>query len=203
MDLTLQQLVDIGRAMETSERQIKSIEGATSRLCLHNDNPTVAAVHQTDNRRRQHSSTSRHPTATSSRQICRHCGKNFPHSGGRTSCPAYGSRCNACHKFNHYAKMCQSSNQNNADFTSSTRQPTYQPSHRSQPSRSRHPVHLVTSDDVEQQHNSDSDEDDQGKYVFHVNYQTPKQLRPHVKVKVNDSEIPYALSSTYSPTTNV
>ena len=65
MDLTLQQLVDIGRAMETSERQIKSIEGATSRLSINNDNPTVAAVHRTDNRRRQHSSTSRHPTATS------------------------------------------------------------------------------------------------------------------------------------------
>ena len=40
--LTLNQLIDIGRAMETSERQLRSIEGATSRLTIADNQPVAA-----------------------------------------------------------------------------------------------------------------------------------------------------------------
>jgi len=41
-NLTLNQLVDIGRAMETSKRQIRDIEAATSRMSIAHDQPVAA-----------------------------------------------------------------------------------------------------------------------------------------------------------------
>ena len=37
---------------------------------------------------------------------CFNCGGQWPHTGGRTACPAYGSTCTACSKPNHYAQHC-------------------------------------------------------------------------------------------------
>jgi len=36
---------------------------------------------------------------------CRNCGGNYPHQNGR--CPAFGSKCNYCHKDNHFVAVCR------------------------------------------------------------------------------------------------
>ena len=117
--LTLQQLIDLGRSMEMSERHTKLIEGGPSDAVV--DNTSVAQV----NRMRERGSgnwraTTRAPSASA---VCRNCGKSYPHPGGKTSCPAWGTQCRGCLKDHHWIKCCRSrgkSGQNQGQFTPAT-----------------------------------------------------------------------------------
>ena len=66
--LTLNQLIDIGRAMEMSERQLRSTEGATSRLTIAANQPVAAIRRAAGLNRRQLNATPQPPlsSATSS-----------------------------------------------------------------------------------------------------------------------------------------
>ena len=108
-DLTLDKAIDLCRAEEKSKTQLKCIseEVSADLLLVHAINPrpkrqpTVShgslpneeagAVKPISNQ---------HPTS-----ICRNCG--YQHK--RDKCPAFGKRCNKCHKFNHFARYCRSS----------------------------------------------------------------------------------------------
>ena len=96
--LTLKSLLDLGRAMEISERQATGIES--------NNNSIVdtAVLNQT------------HPTRPSPSQLpdsrasktCGHCGNEYPHPQGQDTCPARGRQCRSCGKMNHFARCCRS-----------------------------------------------------------------------------------------------
>ena len=62
--LTLNQLIDIGRAMETSERQLRSIEGATPRLTIADNQPVAAIRRAAGPNRRQPTATLRPPPSS-------------------------------------------------------------------------------------------------------------------------------------------
>jgi len=89
--------------MEMSERQIRDIEGATSRMSIAHDQP-VAAIRRAVGRGRRLTT----PQQPSQAGVCRNCGGRFPHPGGRSTCPAYGVICNQCSKVGHYARCCRS-----------------------------------------------------------------------------------------------
>jgi len=82
--LTLVQLLDIARSMEAAERQVKAMDNGQGET-----RDAVAAVGNRSQNQRQRR---RNATATTSNnksgQLCRNCGNEFPHPGGRQSCPA-------------------------------------------------------------------------------------------------------------------
>ena len=119
-DLTLKKAIDICRAAETSETQLK---------CLAEEKP-VDFVQKRGNLRPRHK-TAKHGTTqpTQKKQTsketpsqtykCKKCG--YTHE--KMKCPAYGKKCRNCSKLNHFAKMCKKqqvhaldgNNQNDSD----------------------------------------------------------------------------------------
>ena len=201
-DLTLNQLIDIGRAMETSERQLRHIEGATARLTTADNQPIAAIRHATTRGRGPRRATAHYrPSAPprSSSVTCRNCGGPFPHPGGRRACPAYSATCYTCSRTGHYSSWCRSSQPINQPSGSSSyrsnrgRFSTRPIRYQRHQDRQRRSVHQVTEElhdwnppvgptelecDV---NNSSSD----GEYLFHVDGQAQKQ--PKMAVKVNNS----------------
>ncbi|KAL5486983.1 hypothetical protein EMCRGX_G019531 [Ephydatia muelleri] len=108
-DLTLDKAIDLCRAEEQSKTQLKCISKEVS--------ADLSLVHAINPRPKRQPTVSygslpneeagavkpisnQHPTS-----ICRNCG--YQHK--RDKCPAFGKRCNKCHKFNHFARYCRSS----------------------------------------------------------------------------------------------
>eukprot|EP00731_Ephydatia_muelleri_P003718 Em0001g3718a len=108
-DLTLDKAIDLCRAEEQSKTQLKCISEEVS--------ADLSLVHAINPRPKRQPTVShgslpneeagavkpisnQHPTS-----ICRNCG--YQHK--RDKCPAFGKRCNKCHKFNHFARYCRSS----------------------------------------------------------------------------------------------
>ena len=108
-DLTLDKAIDLCRAEEQSKTQLKCISEEVS--------ADLSLVHAINPRPKHQPTVShgslpneeagavkpisnQHPTS-----ICRNCG--YQHK--RDKCPAFGKRCNKCHKFNHFARYCRSS----------------------------------------------------------------------------------------------
>ena len=80
-DITHEDFLKYGHTLETSDRQIATMEHAQL-------NVVVNKVH--------------------SDKSCFFCGGNYPHPQGRNSCPAHGKTCNNCRKSGHFAKVCWS-----------------------------------------------------------------------------------------------
>ncbi|KAH3754615.1 hypothetical protein DPMN_189295 [Dreissena polymorpha] len=57
--------------------------------------------------RNTHTTTHRQENSSQIRRAssCRNCGGPYPHQNGR--CPAIGSKCNYCHKDNHFITVCR------------------------------------------------------------------------------------------------
>ena len=62
------------------------------------------ANHHDDFRRQQPSHSERNQPAETK---CGHCGRSYPHEGGRESCPAFKQSCHNCGTVGHYAKLCR------------------------------------------------------------------------------------------------
>ena len=94
--LTLEKAVDIGRTMELSEAQLKTMTG---------DEMKIHSFKKRDSKPDQ-----RHLKNLDSRgkkfagKLCGKCG--YSHEEGK--CPAKGKQCNKCKKYNHFAKVCKS-----------------------------------------------------------------------------------------------
>jgi hypothetical protein len=73
LSLTLQQLIDLVRSMEASDRKTKAIEGGVSSVAISGDT-TVAQISWTPKHYDQLLPTS---------GKCRYSGKDYPHHGGR------------------------------------------------------------------------------------------------------------------------
>jgi hypothetical protein len=168
--MTLQQLVDLGRATETAERRSQVIESGASNTTL-NDIALIRRK-QTNaafNKRNDRPHSRPPPPST----VCRNCGRNFPHEGGKTSCPAWGKECHGCHKLHHFRSQCRASTARSTPTTvtskaTSVQQKTHNRRHQ-QPHR---PVHHVTDFG-----NSDTDHENNESYVFSLGL-TPDTKQP-------------------------
>ena len=95
--LTLQALIDYGRSLEMTERQTKAIEEG-HRVDIAPTHHTAAQLRQQSSSRPKVTPSDRRTTPMS----CRNCGNSYPHDGGRMSCPAWGTECRGCGKYNHW-----------------------------------------------------------------------------------------------------
>ena len=91
--ISLTQLLDYGRSLETSETQARGME--------ENLQSEVATgyVNNTVNEQTRHKKTC---------AKCYRCNGSYPHT---SKCPAMGKTCNICHKQNHFAAVCRSKQQ--------------------------------------------------------------------------------------------
>ena len=105
-NLTLARTIDLGKAAEASQAQIKKINKEETQL------DTVSAKMPGDRRptRRQQEAKSE-PQRRPEKRACKYCGNMHK----PRSCPAYGKYCNNCHKSNHFASVCNSRSVNTVD----------------------------------------------------------------------------------------
>jgi hypothetical protein len=105
--LTLKALIDLGRSMELTEQQTQLIESGphqTGNSEADSRDQTVAQVRNRAGDRRAHVNARKQPPAT----LCRNCGKSYPHEGGPSNCPAWGTQCRSCGRYNHWSEQCRS-----------------------------------------------------------------------------------------------
>ena len=171
--LTLQTLVDFGRSIELSEKQTKTIEGRATDDPVNSTvgDPSIAMIRQ--NQRGggrgdvQHARDFRRPSS-----VCRYCGQNYPHDGGRQSCPAWMKVCRACGKSNHFESQCLSTTINHRQASPTSGRTPYNtnyhpPSSRVQPTnRSHQHVRQVRDDVNTNEPEINADESDE--YVFRI-----------------------------------
>ena len=104
--LSLDQLLTLGRTMETAEKQASNIEQANT------DNHEINRTRQERQPRptQQQRLQSNAGGTNQSQRKCFNCGNNYPHINGR--CPAQGKTCRLCQKMNHFARCCRSMRRN-------------------------------------------------------------------------------------------
>ena len=199
--LTFTQLMDIARAMETAERQVRAIENGPGET-----REAVAAVHNDRAQQPRHQPPPPSPPPSSRRprdgnmrsspagQTCRNCGGSYPHAGGRESCPALGKSCNFCSKPNHFSQVCRS--------RQASQRPPPTPSTRAQPPNEQTRRRRVRQ--IQQDHEDDdsyaavgaaaNDATYQGDdFVFSVDDHKPKQ--PTATVKVNGTFVRFIVDT--------
>lgn len=203
--LTLLQLIDLGRSMETSERQTKAIESGPA-ISVSSADTTVARIAT----RQQHTPTSGHPQRVTSRPSsdrCRNCGRQYPHEGGRTGCPAFNTVCHTCNRRGHWARCCRSTSGSGASYGASRQPPPpsgrYQATERQQtvasyPSRGRGGrgrgggQQQQRVNQIDQAVEEQSDQSDDNGYVFSLRSQNALQPRT---IKQSTYEVTSSLSS--------
>uniref|UniRef100_A0A224Z5T9 Tick transposon n=1 Tax=Rhipicephalus zambeziensis TaxID=60191 RepID=A0A224Z5T9_9ACAR len=113
-DLDLQGILKRARLFEEVEHNIsvmeqehqQSKENAASTLAVnakHNSRP-----HQSKHHGKAPSQSREPPRHHRADATCYNCGNSWPHREGRSSCPARGKECTACHKMRHFARVCRS-----------------------------------------------------------------------------------------------
>jgi len=175
--LTLVQLLDIARSMEAAERQVKAMENGQGET-----RDAVAAIgNRSQNQRQRRRNATTTTSNNKSGQLCRNCGNEFPHPGGRLSCPAWGKQCRLCSKPNHFARQCRSSGQRQQQQHGKPPQPTT----KSTPfGQVRHVQN--TDDDAVLEHTEEATADDE--YAFTVDAAT-SQKQPSATLKINSTRI--------------
>lgn len=176
-ELTLTQLLDIGKAMELSKSQAASIEDKhdVNKLSRNSGNRSQnnrfrGRVSQNqDGAQSSHRSRARKSPAPvpdrKSNNKCGFCGGNYPHAGGKTSCPAYRKICDNCGKSNHFKAVCRS---------------------KSKADEERKPRVNAVNDD-----GSSSDDD---VYLFSVNSSKQRE-KPMFQVKVHETNLTFMADS--------
>ncbi|CAB4036769.1 Hypothetical predicted protein [Paramuricea clavata] len=101
-EMTLQQLLDQGRAYELSHQQAQEMENNNTESV--NQMKTAA----TRNYFSKNFNSQRQGPRQESTKLCYFCSKPYPHPG---VCPAKGKTCRLCGKLNHFAVACRSSPQ--------------------------------------------------------------------------------------------
>lgn len=167
-DMTLNDLLDLGRMLEISEKQAEGIE--------ENAAAAVNAL-QLKGNKQQHLANKRTERSTQ----CRNCGGKYPHQG---DCPAKGKECRGCGKQNHYAKVCRASQRTPA-HQSQEKDTT----HRKQKSFKK--VNQVTACSEDTARDSSSSEE---KYLFVVNSDTGVP-QPKTDIKLNGVTVPVLIDS--------
>ena len=108
LTMSLEDLIKAGNAIGRAVAYTKSMEGDTAMSVnqlvtrkFTKQNHQRANRHD-DFRRQQPSHSKNQPTET-----CGHCGRSYPHEGGRESCPAFKQSFHNCGTVGHYAKLCR------------------------------------------------------------------------------------------------
>ena len=112
VDLTLENALALARADETTKKQMKQMNAATSSESV--DNLHNKSKSPISNRKSQKTGTN-YPTRAEQNQHnqkekknpnqkCTRCGYEQP----PRKCPAYGQKCSKCKKMNRYSKFCKS-----------------------------------------------------------------------------------------------
>ena len=109
-DKPLSDLLKIARTMDLAQAQAESMSREQFRSQEH-----VDKIHKRPSTTSKPNSSQRNTPTTAPRQenssqiqrasSCRNCGGPYPHMNGR--CPAIGSKCNYCHKVNHFIAVCR------------------------------------------------------------------------------------------------
>ena len=92
--LTLKQMIDMGRLDESVKHQIKHMSSKQ--------------VYSTEQQPQQFHHQSRYEKQRDLNQRCRNCGYDRHHQVTGGTCPANGKTCKSCNKMNHFARMCRS-----------------------------------------------------------------------------------------------
>ena len=100
-NLTLDKLLELGKSLETIQKQAREIQDQINLQSMSNVNriqPQQSQSSKPNNSQNYFSSNK--PVARSatnqqslSSSKCYFCGQSYPHAGGRTNCPAYGKTC--------------------------------------------------------------------------------------------------------------
>ena len=162
---TLQGLLDMGRAIETSEKEATAIETSSTQR----SDTTTESANVVQYNPRQGKQT------TNNGRKCRHCGYDFPHRGGMDQCPAKGKTCNACGKLNHFAQVCRSTNHSQAGSSQRSRVSKSRP-------RDRRTQNNVS--DAETSEDSSNESDINSAYVI---YRIEKKRKPTTVIKIQDT----------------
>ena len=129
-DLTLQQLLEMGRSFESSEQQAGVLEGGTVNSLQPDKQELTSDVNAMRGRspkRSPHTFKGRKGNRSQSRRgrgrgrgqsqgqsrgrsknqssECYFCGGQYPHKG---QCPAKDKECRSCHKMGHFERVCRS-----------------------------------------------------------------------------------------------
>ena len=166
---TLTQLLDAGKAMELSKARTANIEDKQpiNKLFSRHGNRKGPANsnqdgrHQADKRSCDWESRNSGHEDRKSRLKCRNCGGDYPHHGGKTSCPAYQATCRGCGKLDHFETVCRSKDKGES---SNTRRST---------------VHKVSEEES-------SDEDEV--YTFSLSTKASKD-QPFFRIKVHGTPV--------------
>lgn len=107
--MTLQNLMDIGRAMEVADSQAQTMEEQCERATVNQVNKPRASVKFGNRHRGRSNGQPKHKgtasTAPATKTMCRYCGGSYPHP---IKCPAKGKRCNYCNKLDYFENVCYS-----------------------------------------------------------------------------------------------
>ena len=178
LTMTLDDLIKTGNAMDRAVVYAQSIEGNTEMSV--NQLATrkfTKQNHQRANRhddfRKQESSHSRNQPADSK---CGHCGRSYPHEGGRESCPAFKQRCHNCGTVGHYAKLCRKPQANSHGENRGLGRGRSSNRGHGRPSRGRNQLHNL---DVTEVANHEDD------YLYTVDTGKMKNSKPMFLVQLN------------------
>lgn len=165
-NMTLTNMLDLGRMLEISEQQAESIEEKAV--------TAINALHL-KGAKQQHAAYRRKEKSSQ----CRNCGGNYPHEG---DCPARGKDCRACGKPNHYAKLCRGgqkiAHQSQEEDTAHYKQ------------RSTKKVNQVTACSETTSRDSSSGDE---RYVYVVNSTSTQQ--PQTNIKLNGVSVKILIDS--------
>ena len=111
-DTSLADLIKKGRTYGVSARQSAVIENKGRNAEPTESTQEVHKINKSNKfnvKSRNETPTRRGPgTNTSERRLCYNCGKEWPHAGGATKCPAWNKVCRVCNKRDHFANVCKS-----------------------------------------------------------------------------------------------
>lgn len=102
LDMTLQNLMDVGRAMEVAELQAQTMEEQCERSVNVMNKPKINSKHR---RAGKPKGQFKGKASAAANSTCRNCGGPYPHA---TECPAKGKQCRNCKKLNHFERVCKS-----------------------------------------------------------------------------------------------
>ena len=180
LSYTLTQLLDAGKAMELSKTQAANIEETQSVNNLssrrgnrrrRNRKSNKDGGRQADKSHGQKSRNSGHEDRKSTLK-CRNCGGDYPHRGGRTSCPAYQATCRSCGKLNHFETVCQSKDK--SEFSDTCRSTVQKVSEE--------------SSDESSESSDEESSDEEEVYTFSLSTNALKD-QPFFKIKVHSTPV--------------
>lgn len=120
--MTLQNLLDIGRAMVVADSQAQTMEEQCERATVNQVNKPRARVKFRNRHRGRSNGQTKHKgtasAASATETTCIYCGGSYPHP---IKCPAKGKQCNYCNKPDHFKPVCYSKLKAGAKGSNSTK----------------------------------------------------------------------------------